>query len=147
MSPPTPTSDQLAAMAYVDGELAPQACRELEARLASSPMLAREVAELQRLAVLARLAAPPEPMDSEWQRIRLDPLQRAALPLGWLTFGLGLAGLALVSLWLFLSDPAVPSALRWLGGLAALGLGVLFASVLRNRLRTLPFDPYRDVER
>lgn len=141
-----PTRDELLAMAYVDGELADDARRELEARLPNEPALAREVAELRRLAVLARAVAPAEPMDAEWARIRADPAQRAGGTLGWTLLALGAAGLAGLALWRALSGPGDPLP-RVLVAMAAGGLALLFLLVLRNRLRTLPYDPYRDVQR
>jgi len=142
-----PTPDELAAMAFVDGELDPQERGSFEARLAEQPRLAREVAELQRLAVLARSVAPLEPKDHEWQRLSADPVHRAGMGLGGglLVFGalaaLGLGGYALAS------SPSIPLGVRL--SLLGLGLGALclFLTTLRARLRTLPYDPYTKVQR
>ena len=141
-----PTTDQLAAMAYADGELAGDERRAFEARLAQSPALAREVAQYQRLQVLARQAAPPEPMDHEWRRLWGDPVQRTLALLGWLLAGAGaLTLLGWIGWSLVVSELELVPKLA-LGGLL-LGAALLFVSALRARLRTRPYDPYREIQR
>jgi anti-sigma factor RsiW len=141
-----PDREELQAMAYADGELSGEARAAFEALLPRRPDLVREVARHQRLNVLARSAAPPEPMDHEWRRLSRDPFQRALLVGGWV---LGLAGLLLLVGWglhaLFTSDlPLFPKL-----ALAALGLGLLALAlaVLRGRLLTRPYDPYTEIQR
>ena len=134
-------------MAYVDGELDEAARQEFEARLQSSSELRSEVSELSRLGVLARQAAPPEPMDYEWEAIAGDPVQRAMHPFAWLCTGLGVLALAAWSAWAFLADESIGKAEKATVGLTVGGLLLLFLLVLKNRLRTLPYDPYRDVRR
>ncbi len=141
-----PTRDELLAMAYVDGELPDDARAEFERRLAAEPGLRREVVELQRLELLARSAAPREPMDHEWARLSREPLQRGALALGWILFlsailGLGTWGLVLLVL------SGAPLALKLLLGALVAGGALLFLATLRARLRTLPCDPYTEIER
>ncbi len=146
MSPREPTRDELLAMAYVDGELAPEERADFERRLAVEEPLRREVALLERLAVIARASRPREPMDFEWERLRRDPLQRAGGLLAWVLLGLGSLGLlAWAVVRLLGSDlERVPKILI----LAALsGLALLFAVTLRARLRTRRYDPYGEIER
>lgn len=141
-----PSREELEAMAYADGELSGEDRAAFEARLAQRPDLVREVARHQRLNVLARHAAPPEPMDHEWRRLARDPFQRALLGLGWT---LGLGGLLLLAGWglhgLFSSDLELFPKLA----LAAAGLGFLALglAVLRGRLLTRPYDPYTEIQR
>jgi len=142
-----PTRDELLAMAYVDGELADQARAELEARLAAEPELGRQIAAYRKLDLLGRAQAPPEPMDHEWRRLARDGVQRAGLGLGWsLVFvaGLGLLGWAV---WAVATDPELELTPKLLIGGALLGASLLFLATLRARLRTLPYDPYTEVER
>ena len=142
-----PTADELLAMAYVDGELAPDARRAFAARLEHEPALAREVAELSRLQVLARHALGPEPMDHEWRRIARSPTQRAGLGLAWsLAFvgAFGLVGWAVSLLWFSTALALVPK--LCLSALLA-AAAILFLLAVRARLRTLPYDAYREVER
>lgn len=141
-----PTQDELASMAYADGELDAQARADFEARLASEPALGRSVAEYRALELLARQMAPPEPADYEWGRLELDVLQRSISGLGWTLFVVGAVGL---SGWGVFEAaradvPLGPKAL--LLGLIGGALLLLLAAV-RARLRVLPYDPYRKVQR
>ena len=143
---PNPTPDQLAAMAYVDGELPSVERAAFEARLEREPDLALEVASLRKLEILTRRLAPAEPIDTEWRRLELDPMQRT---MG----GLGLGLLFLMAfggtLWLFVlviqGDMELFPKTLLLGGM--IGVVLLLLSALRARLRTLPYDPYTHVER
>jgi anti-sigma factor RsiW len=146
MSAREPTRDELLAMAYVDGELTPEGRAEFEGRLGASPALRREVSQLKELELLARAAAPREPMDHEWDELARDPLQRASLGLGWILLGLGFLGLSGFGLWQLLRSDA-PLALKLLCAAVLLGGALLFGATLRGRLRTLPLDPYRKVQR
>lgn len=141
-----PTRDELDAMAYVDGELAPDARRAFEARLAREPELAREVTELRELELVARQVAPPEPADHEWARIARSPLTRTLHPFAWALIVCAALGLAVWTVWMECTCELelVPK----LCVLAlTLGLVLLGALTVRNRLRTLPYDPYRKLER
>jgi anti-sigma factor RsiW len=141
-----PTADELTAMAYVDGELPVEERAAFELRLAAEPALAREVTALQRLAVLARHAAGPEPIDAEWSRLRQSPLHRAGQGLAWSLLGVaGVAAIGWLALELARSSFSWP--LRVALGALLLGLVLLFLLTLRARLRTLPYDPYTEVRR
>jgi anti-sigma factor RsiW len=133
-------------MAYVDGELAAGERAAFEARLEREPALVREVAAQQRLAVLARAAAPREPIDREWAAIERSMLTRAGVPLSWALLALGVAGLAC---WCAFEVACCP--IGWvpkvLTGAIASGFLLLFLLALRTRLRTKAFDPYDDVRR
>lgn len=146
MSEREPSRDELLVMAYVDGELDERGRAELEQRLAASPELRREVSALRELGLLARAAAPREPMDHEWRALARDPLQRGTLGLGWALFALGGLGVLGYGLWQLLRSD-VPPLLRLCLVAVALGCALLFAAVLRGRLRTRHLDPYRKVER
>ena len=146
MSEREPTRDELLAMAYADGELDAQARARFEQRLAAEPALAREVADLKRLELLARHAAPPEPMDHEWERLARSSGQRGLWSAGWLLFGAGLLGLAAWGL-TCLECAQVSWVPKVLVPLAILGALLLVGAAVRARARTLRYDPYRDVKR
>jgi anti-sigma factor RsiW len=141
-----PGADELLAMAYVDGELDPASRAAFAARLEREPRLAKEVAELQTIELLARQAAPPEPADHEWARVERSTMSRTLGPLSWVLLGsaaLGLAAWAIVCI----ADcglPLVPKVL-----VLALVAGIVLRLVLavRQRARTLPFDPYTKLKR
>ncbi len=141
-----PTQDELLAMAYADGELSEDRRHSFEARMLREAPLARLVAEHRALEILARSAAPPEPIDTEWRRLERDPLVRWTQFLGWALLvggALGLCAYGVLQVWS--SDlPPVPKALvlAAIVGLLLLGLGTV-----HSRISTLPYDPYRNVER
>ena len=141
-----PTRDELLAMAYADGELTEEARSEFERRLSNEPPLAREVAQLKKLELIARSTAPPEPMDYEWERLSADPVHKGGTSIGFtlLFFGtVGAAGWGMIEL--LGSDLALMPKL--LATSAVAGAAILFITTLRARLRTLPYDPYTEVQR
>jgi len=141
-----PSDDQILAMAFADGELEGAARIEFEARLARDPALALEVTAQKRLHLLAREAAGPEPMDHEWKRIESSRAHRSARGLAWTliaTGSFGLAGWAIAEE-LRSGLPVVPKISI---ALLLAGLAMLFLITLRNRLRTMPYDPYTQIKR
>ncbi|HTF90367.1 MAG TPA: hypothetical protein VK843_18265 [Planctomycetota bacterium] len=141
-----PSRDELLAMAYVDGELDLAARKAFEIQLAQREDLRREVVQLQKLGLLARSMAAAEPIDHEWKRLARDPLQRTSTVVGFVALAVGATGLAGWGGWMVWQSemPMVPKTL--LAALCAGGL-ILFLVTLRGRLRTLPFDPYTEIER
>ena len=146
MSEREPTADELQAMAYADGELAPAERARFEARLAAEPALAREVSLQMRLTVLAREVAPPEPADHEWARIE----RSAAHSLGWslavLSVVLGLTCTIGYGGWCLACSEA-PLVLKIALGLVTAGFIAWFVLVARARARTRRYDPYTEVKR
>lgn len=141
-----PTADELAAMAYADGELAPAARAAFERRLASDPTLAREVASQRRIAVLARSFAPPEPMDAEWARLARSPSQRTMRGTGFTLLASGAFVLLVYGEWeLFMSS--APLAVKLGATAIVVGLTLLGVSAVRARAKTRALDPYEDVQR
>ncbi|HPF13459.1 MAG TPA: hypothetical protein PLJ12_04265 [Planctomycetota bacterium] len=138
--------DAMLAMAYVDGELSPEARKAFEARLHEEPRLADHVAEMRSLALVARSLIPPEPEDREWRRLGRDSLQVAGLRLVWL-----LGGVALLGLVAAIASSLSAEGTHWgillfviTGGL---GFALLLGLTLRERLAVLPLDPYRKLQR
>jgi anti-sigma factor RsiW len=141
-----PSRDELLAMAYADGELDAAARRDLDRRMADEPALALAVARYQRLEVLARRVVPPEPMDHQWRRLDRDPVQRASLGLGWILLALAALGTASWCIFELLRADLEPLP-KILTLALVLGVLLLFFATLRARLKTLPYDPYLEVER
>ena len=139
-----PTTEELVAMAYVDGELDEGARLSFEARLAQDPELCKEVAEYRSLQVLARSMAPPEPMDHEWARLDEDPIQRSLRALGGAGLLGGTVGLMAWSIYRLTQDEE-PGARLVLA--LIFGLLVLLLATIRGRMRTYHLDPYRNIKR
>jgi anti-sigma factor RsiW len=141
-----PTRDEMLAMAYADGELDEAAAAAFEARLASEPALARELAELRQLAVLARRIAPPEPADYEWRRLEAEWLHGGGQSFGLLLLALAALGLGGCAIW-WLFASALPIAVKVFAWAGLVGILLLLGLAIRARRRTLPFDPYTQVKR
>jgi anti-sigma factor RsiW len=146
MSEREPTRDELLAMAFADGELAGAERDAFEARLSSSPELRAQVTQYQRLAVLERAFCPSEPADHEWAALERELVRRAGRRIGFLLLGLG-ALAALVWMGWTAASSSLPTVAKLVLLFVLLGVTILFLVVLRARLRTLPYDPYRDVKR
>ena len=142
-----PPPDELLAMAFADGELSPEERLAFEQRMVHEERLARLVAEHMALDVLARRVAPKEPQDHEWERLRLNPLFTGSRSSGWVLLVVGsVATLALTVFGVATNESlSAPTRVGILGAL--LGFLLLFLTVAARRLRTLPLDPYRHVER
>ena len=141
-----PSRDELLVMAYVDDELVPEQRELLEERLAKEPELLRQVAAYQKLEVLARQGAPPEPTDLEWERILGSPLHQAGSRTGWTLLCGGLIGLFVLGCIATLqSDLEFFTKILILTPLC--GFSVLLSIRYRDRQRLIPFDPYTEVKR
>ena len=141
-----PSTDELLAMAYADGELDLEQRASFEARMRREPVLASEVAVQRRLAVVARDFAPPEPMDYEWERISRSRATRAGLWLAWFMIAVGGIGSILFGEFELVQSSAHPL-FKVLVTLLVMGLLLLFTLTLRARLRTRKLDPYTEVKR
>jgi len=144
---PPPSEDELLAMAYADGELGAEEATNFSARLKAEPALLRLVAEHRALDVLARQVGHPEPAEIDWSDLKEDRTYRGTTAAGWILLTLSVSiGVAIAS-GEFLLDDTVPAPTRILAGAGVLGLALLFGSVLRRRLRAIPLDPYRHLQR
>ncbi len=144
---PEPTEDELFAMAYADGELDSEARREAAKRIAEDDAFALRVAHYQRLDVTARTALSHEPQDTARAKLANEPLQRATLSLGWMTATFGFIAFYAWVFYEILQNEEMSGAPKVFLLCATGGLFLLFLSVLRGRLRELPYDPYTDIER
>ena len=144
---PEPTEDELLAMAYADGELEPEARREAAKRIAEDDAFALRVAHYQRLDVTTRTAISHEPQDTARAELSREPLQRATVSLGWMSATVGFIAFYAWVFYEILQNEEMSGAPKIFLLSAAGGLFLLFLSVLRGRLRELPYDPYTDIER
>jgi anti-sigma factor RsiW len=135
------THDEL--MRYMDGELPPERAREVEAALATDTELRREHAIFQRMK--SDLGAMGRDMNTPthgWDAVS----RRLARPMGWILFLAGLGVWLAYAIYMFITGPEA----LWeklAVGAVLIGLGMLFLSVVIDRLRDLKTDPYREIQR
>lgn len=137
--------------AYLDGELDPEERAEFERRLEAGEVSRTEFEEMRAMRDLTdsvRLRPFPE---AEWDRYWTRTYNRMERGLGWILLSLGVIVLLSVGLYELLQhwflEGASPWWLRAATGAVAAGLGVLFVSVLRERIFVRRTDPYREIER
>lgn len=131
-------------MRYLDGEMPPEERARTEAALARSTELQRELALFESLKtdIQGLSFHPATHRTSVWDRVNAEVNR----PIGWVFLVAG------VTVWLGYGSYvfATSSVSRWekLGtGAVAIGILMLLASVIWERLRELETDPYRDVHR
>lgn len=131
-------------MRFLDGELTPDESERIKARIDGSTELQREVAiysemrkGLRELPLKSGARAA-----SAWDRLNV----RLARPTGWIFLAGGIVAWLTYSAYLFTTAPGdlfekIAVSAVVIGGLT------LLASVVFQRLRQWPTDPYKDVQR
>jgi anti-sigma factor RsiW len=135
------THEQL--MRYLDGELAPDEARQVEAAMETSTELRREYLLFSRMkADLRSLGEHMSPSSTVW-----SPVSRAiARPIGWLLFLVGSVVWLGYAVYMYLASPEA----MWeklATGAVVVGLAMLLLSALLDRLRDLKSDPYREIHK
>lgn len=131
-------------MRYLDGEMSPEERSRTEAELAGSTELRRELALFQSLKTDVQTLSfhPATYRSSVWDRVNAHVNR----PVGWLLLLVGVAIWMAYGTYVFATSSVSP----WekLGtGAVAIGILMLLASVIWERLREWETDPYRDVHR
>lgn len=136
------TPDDL--MRYLDGEMSPEERTRTEAAMAASTELQRDFALFRALkADIQGLSIHPATYRSSvWDQVNAHVNR----PIGWALLLIGAAVWMAYGAYVFATSPVSP----WekLGtGAIAIGILMLLASVIWERLREWETDPYRDVHR
>ena len=139
---PPVSSDDL--MRYMDGELPPEERDRVEAELKTSTELQRELAIFKSLKsdIQGLQFHPASRRVSVWDHVNA----RLNRPIGWFLFLSGLATWLAYGTYVFATSSASP----WekLGtGAVAIGILMLLASVIWERMRDWESDPYKDIQR
>ena len=136
------TSDDL--MRYLDGELAPEDRARVDAELSSSTELQREVAIFRALkADFQELSFHPAThRASVWDHVS----RRVARPVGWVMVVVGVTIWMCYGVYVFATSPS-DTWEKLATGAVAIGILMLLASVILERVRELKRDPYKDVYR
>jgi anti-sigma factor RsiW len=131
-------------MRYLDGEMSPDERVEVEAALSASTELQREVAiyraikeDFQELSF-----HPATYRKSVWDQVNA----RVTRPVGWLLVAAGAVVWMTYGVYVFATASVDPWE-KLATGAIAIGILMLFASVIWERYREWDGDPYKDVHR
>lgn len=140
MTPPISNED---LMRFLDDELPPGDRDRVEAALASSTELQREMAIFKAMRTdLLSLPVPGRNEHSLWPSVS----RRLTQPVGWVLLVAGFLLWAGYGSWVFITTPANPVEKLAIGALAV-GFLILLVSAILDRLHEWKDDPYRDIER
>jgi len=131
---------------YLDGELTQAEAQFVEVRLDASGELRRELEELRRLREATMGMNFTEPTEREWDEHAQGIFSSGARGLGWIMVIIWSVLLLGYAAWQFLASEGDLLVKLIVFGLGS-GLGLLFISVLVDRIRTYGRDKYRRVVR
>lgn len=142
MSDPT-EEYQVLISGYLDGELEAEEREKVEGLMESSPAFRREYESMKRLFVgTASAFRIEEPSEETWDTFLDSVYNRLERQSGWIVLILGAVTLAAYGVVLYWVMPWASLPLKVLLALPAVGLVLLFISVLRQRLRVAKTDRY-----
>lgn len=136
------TSEDL--MRYLDGELSPEERARVDAALEGSTELQRELAIFRAMKEDFQDLSfhPAQYRESVWDQVN----DRVARPIGWILVAVGAGVWSSYGAYVLATSPADPWE-RLATGAVAIGVLMLFVSVIWERYREWGNDPYRDVQR
>ena len=131
-------------MRYLDGELPPEERARVDEALARSTELQRELAIFRALKsdVMNLTFRPGMYRTSVWDRVN----RHLTRPIGWILVVVGAIVWLSYGVYVFATSAADPWE-KLATGAISIGVLMLLASVIWERLQELETDPYRDVHR
>ncbi|GAB4236260.1 MAG: hypothetical protein Kow00109_09750 [Acidobacteriota bacterium] len=132
---------------YLDGELTQQQSQRVELHLAECERCRQVLEELQEARRAAASLVLPEPAEREWKQMEATILERRTRRLGWLILLVWAVVTLAYGLFHVAVSPTEPLLAKILVFAFFLGMGLLFFSVLSERIRTRKTDRYRGVEK
>lgn len=140
---------QILISGFLDGELDNDSKKKLEDHTKTCSKCSNELNAMRSLitgtAAALRVEEPPQ---EAWDNFLDNIYNRLERKTGWLVFLIGAIMLSCYGLTLYIVEPWGSYALKFLLALPFIGLGILFVSVLRQRLKIAKTDRYsREVHR
>jgi anti-sigma factor RsiW len=130
-------------MRYLDGELPVERAAAVEAALTTDTELRREYEIFRRMkGDLNEMRTDMRAQGTVWDSVN----RRLTRPVGWILFLAGLAVWLAYAVYAFLTGPEAMWEKLTIGAVV-IGVGMLFLSVVVDRLRDLKTDPYREIQR
>ncbi len=138
--------DQRLISGYIDGELFQQDEQRVRLHLEGCSTCGKLAQELQTLREVTMATKFVVPTDDQWREAPRSAGSRLFRGLGFVLVGIWLAATLAFAGWELATGPAQPlEKLLVFGG--GLGIGLLFLSVLLDRIRSARTDRYKGVER
>lgn len=138
-------------MGALDGELTVEEQEELQRLLDADPTLQAEWNRLVRVKEVTKTMTLPALPDEVWEDYWSSVYSRIERGIGWILTSVGAIVLLGYVAWTvvqeLLADVTVPLFVRAALLTVAIGLVVLFVSVVREKLFIRRKDPYKDVKR
>lgn len=127
----------------LDGELCAEEQQRLNEHVQNCPACQREYEMLKRLVAGTAMAFVPEkPPPEAWDDFLDNVYNRLERKTGWAVLIVGMAALFIYGTILYFVDPWLSAITKILIAAPALGLALLFISVVRQRLRAAKTDRY-----
>ena len=130
---------------YLDGELTQQDRQPLEIHIRSCQHCQTVLAQLREAQEATHRLDMEEPETEEWNMMEARVLERISQGLGWSVLLVWLVVTTAYTLYQYASSPTEPLFEKILVFSLFLGVGLLFLSVLSQRVRERRTDRYRGV--
>jgi hypothetical protein len=131
---------------YVDGELTQQQRQRIDVHCASCAECASDLRELKELRESVGNARLSNKSQDVWREMMNDTTVQRSRGIGWLLLIGGVFACLGIGIFVFLFDSSISLVEKLIVGAIYGGLGLLFFSVLRQRLIERKTDKYKDVE-
>lgn len=133
---------------YVDDELDRDALNRVEAHLHECANCRDELESLQGLVTASAALGIADPPDEVWDDFLDNVYNRVERRAGWMVFLLGISLLVGLAVYSFVVLPWATPGIKLAAAAPIAGMGILFVSVLRERIAIAKTDRYsRDVKR
>lgn len=133
--------------AYLDGELTQASAQRVRVHLEECGQCRRALDEMARLQTMTKELAFPEPPEERMKELEKSLSVQAPRRLGWLFVVAGVVAWLLYGAVTYVRHWRPPTVEDLIASALVIGFALLFVSVAVERLRQLPHDKYRRIEK
>jgi len=133
--------------AYLDGELTQASEQRVRVHLEDCQECRRAYEEMARLQRMTKELAFAEPPEARMKELEESLSVQAPRRLGWLFVVAGIVAWLIYGAVTYVRHWRPPTVEELIGSAVVIGFGLLFVSVAVERLRQLPHDRYRRIDR